>query len=207
MVSPDFLPYRVFAISDEPLNHVSLELVTLQGNGPIFLESHEILCRILLNCSNHKKVFLPTLLEQTHIKIFLKTVIRLWAESVGYILDLRGYLLGERIWRNFGEAIEDPEPGGFLRAPEQNQNGDENEAPQEGDRDEPEVEQDENGEEIILEEGNQEPEQVNDEPVDNPVEENQDDIGQHDADGQNGAEDPNHGNKVRIITRIIMKIL
>ena len=32
-VSPDFLPYRVFAISDEPLNHVSLELVTLQGNG------------------------------------------------------------------------------------------------------------------------------------------------------------------------------
>ena len=28
---PDFLPYRVFAISDEPLNHVSLELVTLQG--------------------------------------------------------------------------------------------------------------------------------------------------------------------------------
>merc|ERR1719447_2170269 len=56
MVSPDFLPYRVFAISDEPLNHVSLELVTLQ-------------------------VFLPTLLEQTHIKIFLKTVIRLWAES------------------------------------------------------------------------------------------------------------------------------
>ena len=45
MVSPDFLPYRVFAISDEPLNHVSLELVTLQGNGPVFLESHEILCK------------------------------------------------------------------------------------------------------------------------------------------------------------------
>ena len=29
--APDFLPYQVFAISDEPLNHVSLELVTLQG--------------------------------------------------------------------------------------------------------------------------------------------------------------------------------
>ena len=39
MVSPDFLPYRVFAISDEPLNHVSLELVTLQGNGPVFFLS------------------------------------------------------------------------------------------------------------------------------------------------------------------------
>ena len=39
MVSPDFLPYRVFAISDEPLNHVSLELVTLQGNGPILFRS------------------------------------------------------------------------------------------------------------------------------------------------------------------------
>ena len=32
---PDFLPYRVFAISDEPLNHVSLELVTLQGQFKI----------------------------------------------------------------------------------------------------------------------------------------------------------------------------
>ena len=29
--STDFLPYRVFVISEEPLNHVSLELVTLQG--------------------------------------------------------------------------------------------------------------------------------------------------------------------------------
>ena len=124
---------------------------------------------------------MPTLLEQTHIKIFLKTVIRLWAESVGYILDLRGYLLGERIWRNFGEAIEDPEPGGFLRAPEQNQNDNEN-APQDGDQ-EPGEEDDED---ILLEEANEEP--VVNEPVDDPVDDNQDDIGQHDA--QN---DPNHG--------------
>lgn len=128
-------------------------------------------------------------MEQTHIKIFLKTVIRLWAESVGYILDLRGYLLGERIWRNFGEAIEDPEPGGFLRAPEQNQNGEEN-GPQEGDQEGPEGEQDDQAEDIILEEGNQVPEQVINDPVEDPVDENQDDIGQHDADGQN---DPNHG--------------
>ena len=35
-VEPDFLPYRVFAISDEPLNHVSLELVTLQGKAKVF---------------------------------------------------------------------------------------------------------------------------------------------------------------------------
>ena len=125
---------------------------------------------------------MPTLLEQTHIKIFLKTVIRLWAESVGYILDLRGYLLGERIWRNFGEAIEDPEPGGFLRAPEQNQNDDENN-PQEGDQ-EPGGEEDD--EDILLEEANEEP--VVNEPADDPVDDNQDDIGQHDA--QN---DPNHG--------------
>ena len=128
-------------------------------------------------------------MEQTHIKIFLKTVIRLWAESVGYILDLRGYLLGERIWRNFGEAIEDPEPGGFLRAPEQNQNGEEN-GPQEGDQEGPEGEQDDEAEDIILEEGNQVPEQVINDHVEDPIDENQDDIGQHDADGQN---DPNHG--------------
>ena len=66
-------------------------------------------------------VFLPTLLEQTHIKIFLKGLIRLWAEVVGCLLDLRGYLLGEKVWRNFNEAIadndEENEPGGagFLR--------------------------------------------------------------------------------------------
>ena len=104
-------------------------------------------------------------------------------------MDLRGYLLGERIWRNFGEAIEDPEPGGFLRAPEQNQNGEEN-GPQEGDQEGPEGEQDDQAEDIILEEGNQVPEQVINDPVEDPVDENQDDIGQHDADGQN---DPNHG--------------
>ena len=121
---------------------------------------------------------MPTLLEQTHIKIFLKTVIRLWAESVGYILDLRGYLLGERIWRNFGEAIEDPEPGGFLRAPEQNQNDEEN---AQEDNQEAEEEQDD---EDLLEEVNEEPEQV----VNDPAADNQDDIGHHDA--QN---DPNHG--------------
>ncbi|CBY09884.1 unnamed protein product [Oikopleura dioica] len=85
---PDFLPYRVFAISDEPLNHVSLELVTLQ-------------------------VFLPTLLEQTHIKFFLKSLIRLWAELVGWILGLRGYLLGERLTdSNEGDQRNQP---GFLR--------------------------------------------------------------------------------------------
>jgi E3 ubiquitin-protein ligase MARCH6 len=113
MVSPDFLPYRVFAISDEPLNHVSLELVTLQ-------------------------VFLPTLLEQTHIKIFLKTVIRLWAESVGYILDLRGYLLGERIWRNFGEAIDEPDAdrgAGFLRQPPDDEGLDRQDNPDNGEDD------------------------------------------------------------------------
>ena len=41
---------------------------------------------------------------------------------MGYLLGLRGYLLGEKIWRNFGEAIEEPEPGGagFLRVPADN---------------------------------------------------------------------------------------
>jgi E3 ubiquitin-protein ligase MARCH6 len=89
---PDFLPYRVFAISDEPLNHVSLELVTLQ-------------------------VFLPTLLEQTHIKFFLKSVIRLWAECIGYLLDLRGYLLGEKLESgdNLDNAENRANQPGFLR--------------------------------------------------------------------------------------------
>ena len=97
---PDFLPYRVFAISDEPLNHVSLELVTLQ-------------------------VFLPTLLEQTHIKFFLKSVIRLWAECVGYLLDLRGYLLGEKL--ESGDNLENAEnranQPGFLRGAANEQAG------------------------------------------------------------------------------------
>lgn len=163
MVHPDFLPYRVFAISDEPLNHVSLELVTLQ-------------------------VFLPTLLEQTHIKIFLKTVIRLWAESVGYILDLRGYLLGERIWRNFGEAIEDPEPGGFLRAPEQNQNGEDN-APQDANQ-EPGGEQEDG--DIILEEAIQEQEQVVNDPIEDPVNDHVEDP----VDDVDGPNDPNHDEDV-----------
>ena len=92
---PNFLPYRVFAISDEPLNHVSLELVTLQ-------------------------VFLPTLLEQTHIKFFLKSVIRLWAEVIGFILDLRGYLLGEKLENDQDANDQGANQPGFLRgAPNQ----------------------------------------------------------------------------------------
>jgi len=131
---PDFLPYRVFAISDEPLNHVSLELVTLQ-------------------------VFLPTLLEQTHIKIFLKGLIRLWAEVVGHLLDLRGYLLGEKVWRNFNEAIAEnnddngdqadrqPEVGGagFLRG--EGESDDENEEEEDVDDN---GENDEDDDDVVL---------------------------------------------------------
>ena len=81
-------------------------------------------------------MFLPTLLEQTHIKIFLKGLIRLWAEVVGHLLDLRGYLLGEKVWRNFNEAIQDNEDennqhggAGFLRGePEEDEDESDDEA-------------------------------------------------------------------------------
>ena len=48
-VEPDFLPYRVFAISDEPLNHVSLELVTLQGE--LWIRFRQISFQRKIQCS------------------------------------------------------------------------------------------------------------------------------------------------------------
>lgn len=47
----------------------------------------------LLNCD--VKVVLPALLEQTHARTLLKTVVRVWCALFGRLLNLEHYLLPE----------------------------------------------------------------------------------------------------------------
>lgn len=54
--------------SETPISELSLELVLLQ-------------------------VILPALLEQSHVRQFLKVLVKFWCECVGKILNLRSYLL------------------------------------------------------------------------------------------------------------------
>ncbi|CAN7991021.1 unnamed protein product, partial [Ixodes hexagonus] len=67
---PGFLPYHVITSSDSPTQEISLELILLQ-------------------------VVLPTLLEQGHMKQWLKALVRGWCLCISYLLDLRSYLLGD----------------------------------------------------------------------------------------------------------------
>ncbi|XP_031563606.1 E3 ubiquitin-protein ligase MARCH6-like [Actinia tenebrosa] len=67
---PSFLPYNVQLSSEAPVSELSLELLLLQ-------------------------VVLPALLEQGHTRQWLKSVIRGWAVTAAYLLDLRSYLLGD----------------------------------------------------------------------------------------------------------------
>ncbi|XP_035209314.1 E3 ubiquitin-protein ligase MARCHF6-like isoform X2 [Stegodyphus dumicola] len=67
---PGFLPYYVILSSEMPYSELSLELVLLQ-------------------------VILPALLEQGHMRHWLKLFIRTWCIGVSYILDMRSYLLGD----------------------------------------------------------------------------------------------------------------
>ncbi|KAG8180465.1 hypothetical protein JTE90_001997 [Oedothorax gibbosus] len=69
-VAPGFLPYHVMLSSEMPYSELSLELVLLQ-------------------------VVLPALLEQGHMRQWLKFFVRIWCIGVSYILDLRSYLLGD----------------------------------------------------------------------------------------------------------------
>ncbi|XP_077414393.1 E3 ubiquitin-protein ligase MARCHF6-like isoform X2 [Vanacampus margaritifer] len=65
-----FLPYNVMLYSDAPVSELSLELLLLQ-------------------------VVLPALLEQGHTRQWLKGLVHAWTFTVGYVLDLHSYLLGD----------------------------------------------------------------------------------------------------------------
>ncbi|GFX76384.1 e3 ubiquitin-protein ligase MARCHF6 [Trichonephila clavipes] len=78
-IVPGFLPYHVMLSSEMPYSELSLELVLLQ-------------------------VVLPALLEQGHMRQWLKFFVRTWCIGVSYILDIRSYLLGDV---NIGEQQPD----------------------------------------------------------------------------------------------------
>ncbi|XP_049603484.1 E3 ubiquitin-protein ligase MARCHF6 isoform X2 [Syngnathus scovelli] len=67
---PTILPYNVMLYSDAPVSELSLELLLLQ-------------------------VVLPALLEQGHTRQWLKGLVHAWTFTVGYVLDLHSYLLGD----------------------------------------------------------------------------------------------------------------
>lgn len=70
VVWPSFLPYTVALQSEAQVNELSLELLLLQ-------------------------VILPALLEQSHTRTWLKSLVRTWCRAVAWLLDLRSYLLGD----------------------------------------------------------------------------------------------------------------
>lgn len=70
LLFPTFLPYNVMLYSDAPVSELSLELLLLQ-------------------------VVLPALLEQGHTRQWLKRLVHAWTFTVGYVLDLHSYLLGD----------------------------------------------------------------------------------------------------------------
>lgn len=78
LLFPTFLPYNVMLYSDAPVSELSLELLLLQ-------------------------VVLPALLEQGHTRQWLKRLVHAWTFTVGYVLDLHSYLLGD-----FEEEEEQP---------------------------------------------------------------------------------------------------
>lgn len=70
VVWPSFLPYTVALQSEAQVNELSLELLLLQ-------------------------VILPALLEQSHTRTWLKSLVRTWCRAVAWLLDLHSYLLGD----------------------------------------------------------------------------------------------------------------
>uniref|UniRef100_A0A915AAP3 RING-type E3 ubiquitin transferase n=1 Tax=Parascaris univalens TaxID=6257 RepID=A0A915AAP3_PARUN len=67
---PSVLPFNLSLAAETPLNELSLELLILQ-------------------------VVLPALLEQTHARTLLKTIVRVWCALFGRLLNLEHYLLPE----------------------------------------------------------------------------------------------------------------
>lgn len=89
---PTFLPYTVALHSETQVNELSLELLLLQ-------------------------VILPALLEQSHTRTWLKSVVRSWCRFVSWILDLKSYLLGDETERP--QQVDNNNGGGDLGAAHQ----------------------------------------------------------------------------------------
>ncbi|CAG9773166.1 unnamed protein product [Ceutorhynchus assimilis] len=81
LILPTFLPYIVSLNNESQVNELSLELLLLQ-------------------------VILPALLEQSHTRVWLKSIVRWWCKVIAWVLDLHSYLLGDQVEdnaRNDGE--------------------------------------------------------------------------------------------------------
>ncbi|XP_072297084.1 E3 ubiquitin-protein ligase MARCHF6-like isoform X3 [Eucyclogobius newberryi] len=89
---PTFLPYNVMLYSDAPVSELSLELLLLQ-------------------------VVLPALLEQGHTRQWLKRLVHAWTFTVGYVLDLHSYLLGD-----FEEEENQPNNNNDINPPGRHNN-------------------------------------------------------------------------------------
>ncbi|XP_071442207.1 E3 ubiquitin-protein ligase MARCHF6 isoform X2 [Hetaerina americana] len=73
---PSFLPYTVsISATDHPGSH--------PGNGELSLEL------LLL------QVVLPAILEQSHARVWLKSIVRAWCLGASWLLGLHSYLLGD----------------------------------------------------------------------------------------------------------------
>lgn len=87
---PSFLPYTVALQSEAQVNELSLELLLLQ-------------------------VILPALLEQSHTRTWLKSLVRTWCRAVAWLLDLRSYLLGDEGEQGPPDAAGAPQGGAQAR--------------------------------------------------------------------------------------------
>ncbi|VDN01821.1 unnamed protein product [Thelazia callipaeda] len=82
---PSVLPFNLSLAAETPLSELSLELLVLQ-------------------------VVLPALLEQTHARTILKTIVRSWCCLFGRLLQLEHYLLPMEENRNEGQQRARAEP-------------------------------------------------------------------------------------------------
>ena len=80
---PGFLPYTVTVQTEAQVSELSLELLLLQ-------------------------VILPALLEQSHTRTWLKSLIRGWCQVVAWILDLQSYLLRDERAEPGPAVVEEP---------------------------------------------------------------------------------------------------
>ncbi|XP_063703166.1 E3 ubiquitin-protein ligase MARCHF6 [Culicoides brevitarsis] len=91
--NPGFLPYTLSG--DSEVNELSLQLLLLQ-------------------------IILPGFFEQSHTRIWLKGIIRIWCNVVSWMLGLKSYLLGSEPRPNDDDnARQQPEPGAGLAAAHQ----------------------------------------------------------------------------------------
>uniref|UniRef100_A0A336KFC9 RING-type E3 ubiquitin transferase n=1 Tax=Culicoides sonorensis TaxID=179676 RepID=A0A336KFC9_CULSO len=92
-VHPGFLPYTLSG--DSEVNELSLQLLLLQ-------------------------IILPGFFEQSHTRIWLKGIIRIWCNVVSWLLGIKSYLLGSEPRPNDDDNIrQQPEPGAGLAAAHQ----------------------------------------------------------------------------------------